>query len=179
MLIRRLGRQASLPQLYKFLKRWIVAGLVYFQSSSSFLCTRVCPLATARAATATAIVRDSSTTPYLFSATACLKTESKKRMAIALKDKYRTSKKRSRSRSRAQSMDSPSVPPSPTNPLYPLCSPDLANHPPLLRQWFIVVLAISSSLFLYALDNTIVANIVPAIIDDLGHATELAWLSVG
>jgi hypothetical protein len=41
------------------------------------------------------------------------------------------------------------------------------------------VLAISSSLFLYALDNTIVANIVPAIINDLDHATELAWLSVG
>ena len=42
-----------------------------------------------------------------------------------------------------------------------------------------VVLAIVSSLGLYALDNTIVANIVPAIVADLGHAEQLAWLSVG
>jgi hypothetical protein len=49
----------------------------------------------------------------------------------------------------------------------------------LLWQWFLVVLAISFSLFRHALDNTVVANIVPAITNDLGHATELAWLSVG
>ncbi|KAF1961333.1 hypothetical protein CC80DRAFT_356723, partial [Byssothecium circinans] len=38
---------------------------------------------------------------------------------------------------------------------------------------------IVSSLGLYALDNTIVANIVPAIVQYLGHAEQLAWLSVG
>jgi MFS family permease len=48
-----------------------------------------------------------------------------------------------------------------------------------LEQWFLVVLAIVSSLGLYALDNTIVANIVPVIIQDLGQAEQLAWLSVG
>ncbi|KAI8941175.1 hypothetical protein NX059_002412 [Plenodomus lindquistii] len=46
-------------------------------------------------------------------------------------------------------------------------------------KWFLVVLAIVSSLGLYALDNTIVANIVPDIIQDLGQAEQLAWLSVG
>ncbi|KAF2129700.1 MFS general substrate transporter [Dothidotthia symphoricarpi CBS 119687] len=46
-------------------------------------------------------------------------------------------------------------------------------------KWFLVVLAIVSSLGLYALDNTIVANIVPVIIQDLGQAEQLAWLSVG
>ncbi|MCJ1376741.1 hypothetical protein MMC20_007986 [Loxospora ochrophaea] len=46
-------------------------------------------------------------------------------------------------------------------------------------KWFLVVTAIVSSLTLYALDNTIVANVIPAILADLGHVAELSWLSVG
>lgn len=41
------------------------------------------------------------------------------------------------------------------------------------------VLAIVFSLGLYALDNTIVANVFPAIIQDLGQSEQLTWLSVG
>lgn len=45
-------------------------------------------------------------------------------------------------------------------------------------KWFICVLSIFSSVFLYALDNTIVATIQPAIIQDLGHIEKLPWVSV-
>jgi len=44
--------------------------------------------------------------------------------------------------------------------------------------WIICVGSIFSSVFLYALDNTIVATIQPAIIGDLGHLEKLPWLSV-
>ncbi|PVH99814.1 putative MFS drug efflux transporter [Periconia macrospinosa] len=45
-------------------------------------------------------------------------------------------------------------------------------------KWMICVLSIFSSVFLYALDNTIVATIQPAIINDLGHLEKLPWVSV-
>jgi hypothetical protein len=45
-------------------------------------------------------------------------------------------------------------------------------------KWAIVVLAILSSTFLYALDNTIVANIRPGIIRSLGHIDMLPWVTV-
>lgn len=35
------------------------------------------------------------------------------------------------------------------------------------------------SVFLYALDNTVVADIVPAIVNDFGRVAELPWLPVG
>ncbi|KAM3083610.1 hypothetical protein ACMFMG_004255 [Clarireedia jacksonii] len=43
-------------------------------------------------------------------------------------------------------------------------------------KWIICVLSIYSSVFLYALDNTIVATIQPAIIADLGHIEKLPWV---
>jgi MFS family permease len=46
-------------------------------------------------------------------------------------------------------------------------------------QWLLVVLATLISVFLYALDNTVVADIVPAIVNDFGRVTELPWLSFG
>ncbi|PQE21781.1 hypothetical protein CJF30_00011014 [Rutstroemia sp. NJR-2017a BBW] len=46
-------------------------------------------------------------------------------------------------------------------------------------KWIVCVLSIYSSVFLYALDNTIVATIQPAIIADLGHIEKLPWVSVG
>jgi len=45
-------------------------------------------------------------------------------------------------------------------------------------KWIICVLSIFSSVFLYALDNTIVATIQPAIINDLHHLEKLPWVSV-
>ncbi|KAI9879110.1 MAG: hypothetical protein M1830_009563 [Pleopsidium flavum] len=46
-------------------------------------------------------------------------------------------------------------------------------------SWFLVTVGTLSSIFLYALDNTIVADIVPSIINRFGHVDQLAWLSVG
>jgi hypothetical protein len=45
-------------------------------------------------------------------------------------------------------------------------------------KWIVCVLSIFSSVFLYALDNTIVATIQPTIINDLGHLEKLPWVSV-
>lgn len=45
-------------------------------------------------------------------------------------------------------------------------------------KWIICVLSIFSSVFLYALDNTVVATIQRAIIDDFGHIEKLPWVSV-
>ena len=45
-------------------------------------------------------------------------------------------------------------------------------------KWIICVLSVFSSVFLYALDNTVVATIQRAIIDDFGHIEKLPWVSV-
>ncbi|PWY69608.1 efflux pump antibiotic resistance protein [Aspergillus sclerotioniger CBS 115572] len=45
--------------------------------------------------------------------------------------------------------------------------------------WFLVVFSLMASLFLFALDNTIVANVQPDIIDALGEIDKLPWISVG
>ena len=45
-------------------------------------------------------------------------------------------------------------------------------------KWIICVLSIFSSVFLYALDNTVVATIQPAIINDMHHIEKLPWVSV-
>jgi hypothetical protein len=42
----------------------------------------------------------------------------------------------------------------------------------------IVVMAVISSTFFYALDNTIMANIRPGIIKSLGHIEMLPWMTV-
>jgi hypothetical protein len=46
-------------------------------------------------------------------------------------------------------------------------------------QWALVVIAILSSIFLYSLDNTVVADITPAVVNAFGDALKLPWLSVG
>lgn len=46
-------------------------------------------------------------------------------------------------------------------------------------QWVLVVIAILSSIFLYSLDNTVVADITPAVVNAFGDALKLPWLSVG
>ncbi|KAI4157767.1 MAG: hypothetical protein L6R39_000598 [Caloplaca ligustica] len=59
------------------------------------------------------------------------------------------------------------------------------NGPPATARsvhgiaWFLVVLSTLSSIFLYSLDNTIVADIIPVIVNDFQDVGELAWLSVG
>ncbi|KAL3417604.1 MFS drug efflux [Phlyctema vagabunda] len=46
-------------------------------------------------------------------------------------------------------------------------------------KWGLVVAAILSSTFLFALDNTIVADVQPAIILEFNDVSKLSWLSVG
>lgn len=45
-------------------------------------------------------------------------------------------------------------------------------------KWFLVVIAILSSIFLFSLDNTVVADIQPAIVETFGEVNKLPWLSV-
>nr|BAZ95819.1 cpaN1 MFS transporter [Curvularia pallescens] len=46
-------------------------------------------------------------------------------------------------------------------------------------KWATVYSAMLSTTFLFALDNTIVASIQPAIINDLGHLELLSWIGTG
>ncbi|KAL2159568.1 hypothetical protein VTH06DRAFT_2137 [Thermothelomyces fergusii] len=45
--------------------------------------------------------------------------------------------------------------------------------------WALVVIGILSSIFLYSLDNTVVADITPAAVNAFGDVLKLPWLSVG
>lgn len=45
--------------------------------------------------------------------------------------------------------------------------------------WVSVVISLLCSMFLFSLDNVIVADIQPSIIKTLGHVDELPWISVG
>ncbi|KAI9786521.1 MAG: hypothetical protein M1816_007903 [Peltula sp. TS41687] len=45
--------------------------------------------------------------------------------------------------------------------------------------WLLVVVAILSSMFIYSLDGTIVADLVPSIVNDFDSVPLLPWLSVG
>ncbi|KFX94971.1 hypothetical protein V490_04060 [Pseudogymnoascus sp. VKM F-3557] len=59
-----------------------------------------------------------------------------------------------------------------------------AESPPTGRQihgfqWFLVVVAVLSSMFMYSLDGTIVADLVPSISNEFHAVPLLPWLSVG
>ena len=45
-------------------------------------------------------------------------------------------------------------------------------------SWILVVISILTSTFLFGLDNTIVADVQPAIVSQFGSVNKLAWLSV-
>ncbi|KAG2419140.1 hypothetical protein HFD88_002244 [Aspergillus terreus] len=46
-------------------------------------------------------------------------------------------------------------------------------------RWFLFIVSTLTAIFVYALDNTIVANIVPAIVNQFDAVSDLPWLSVG
>ncbi|RWA11891.1 hypothetical protein EKO27_g3189 [Xylaria grammica] len=46
-------------------------------------------------------------------------------------------------------------------------------------KWYLTITAVLFSIFLYALDNTVVADIQPVIIAEFGGVQKLSWLSVG
>lgn len=45
-------------------------------------------------------------------------------------------------------------------------------------SWFIVVIAVLSAVFLYALDNTVMANVRPSIVETFDRIDMLTWMSV-
>lgn len=45
-------------------------------------------------------------------------------------------------------------------------------------RWILVVIAILSSTFLFALDNTVVADVQPAIVERFGEIQKLPWLPI-
>lgn len=45
-------------------------------------------------------------------------------------------------------------------------------------KWFLAVVSVMTSTFLFALDNTIVADVQPAIVKTFGQVDKLPWLSV-
>ncbi|KAH8651949.1 major facilitator superfamily domain-containing protein [Tricladium varicosporioides] len=46
-------------------------------------------------------------------------------------------------------------------------------------QWFLLIVAILFSMFMYSLDGTIVADLVPSIVNEFDSVPLLPWLSVG
>ncbi|KAF4438480.1 putative Major Facilitator Superfamily transporter [Fusarium austroafricanum] len=46
-------------------------------------------------------------------------------------------------------------------------------------QWAVAYAAMLSTTFLFALDNTIVANIQPSIVNDFGHLELISWIGTG
>ncbi|KAF3941837.1 hypothetical protein ABW19_dt0210279 [Dactylella cylindrospora] len=62
--------------------------------------------------------------------------------------------------------------------------PEIETDPEQVRsihgiKWFMVIAAIFSTAFLYGLDNTIVADIQPQVIETYGDITKLTWLGSG
>lgn len=47
------------------------------------------------------------------------------------------------------------------------------------QQWLLVVVAILFSMFIYSLDGTIVADLVPSIVNEFDSVPLLPWLAVG
>jgi hypothetical protein len=45
-------------------------------------------------------------------------------------------------------------------------------------SWLCVVVAVLAPFFLFALDNTIVADVQPQVVEDLGEIQKLPWISV-
>ena len=46
-------------------------------------------------------------------------------------------------------------------------------------KWVFVCFGLYFSIFLYGLDNTVVADIQSAVVDTYGNVSQLAWLGVG
>lgn len=49
----------------------------------------------------------------------------------------------------------------------------------MVSKWFVVVVAVLFSMFMYSLDGTIVADLVPSIVNEFDSVPLLPWLSVG
>jgi len=47
-----------------------------------------------------------------------------------------------------------------------------------MSQWVLIVATIISSTFLFSLDNTIIADVQPKIVEAFGEVGELSWLGV-
>ncbi|RFU31810.1 hypothetical protein B7463_g4518, partial [Scytalidium lignicola] len=66
----------------------------------------------------------------------------------------------------------------PVSPELEEATPTAPPRPKNTILWLMVLIAILSSSFLYALDNTVVADVQPSIIKTFGEISKLPWLSV-
>lgn len=55
----------------------------------------------------------------------------------------------------------------------------LTNSDADFTKWFLVVVSVLFSMFMYSLDGTIVADLVPSIVNEFDSVPLLPWLSVG
>jgi MFS family permease len=58
-------------------------------------------------------------------------------------------------------------------------TPAPITHRPTGFRWFLIVVSILVGLFLFALDNTIVADVQPAIVEDFQSVDKISWLATG
>ena len=59
-----------------------------------------------------------------------------------------------------------------------LKSPDASSRTIQGLRWALLYTAVFSAQFLFALDNTIVADVQPAIVEDFGEVQKLPWIIV-
>lgn len=57
-----------------------------------------------------------------------------------------------------------------------VCCRDEAN---VALQWVFVVFSMLCGIFLFSLDNTVLADLVPIIVNQFHRVDQIAWLSVG
>lgn len=60
----------------------------------------------------------------------------------------------------------------------PLAAADVPPRKVTGFKWVLVIFSILSAIFLFALDNTIVADVQPKIVDSFGEINKLPWISV-
>ncbi|TGJ87606.1 hypothetical protein E0Z10_g1085 [Xylaria hypoxylon] len=82
----------------------------------------------------------------------------------------------------ARSTDADSAHPNPNEKTGSVESTDATDDVPYRKlkgiSWAIAFVALASSTFLYSLDNTVMANVRPSIIETFGRIDLLPWLSV-
>ncbi|KAJ5201513.1 Major facilitator superfamily domain general substrate transporter [Penicillium cinerascens] len=82
------------------------------------------------------------------------------------------------SNSRAEDSYDDENPTPPGNDNPPLAEPEAPPRDINGWKWYLTLASILASTFLYALDATVVADLQPVIVRDLGGVTKLSWLSV-
>jgi hypothetical protein len=57
--------------------------------------------------------------------------------------------------------------------------PEEYPHPATGFKWWLILIAIYSTTFLYGLDNTIVADVQGSVVERFGQVAKLSWIGTG